>query len=66
MTNQQKINSKEQTLIRQARRIAVMRRKNALWKDLEPALNRMGGTVRAIERLEALDSAEPKAKRASA
>lgn len=52
MTTQEKIAAKEKLIVKQARKIVLMRRKQSLWKELEPALNRLGQIVRATEKLE--------------
>lgn len=46
----------ERAIVKQARKIVVMRRRRALWRDLEPELNELGRLVRKIEKIEATSS----------
>lgn len=46
------IASRQTAIIRQARRVVIMRRKNTLWRDLEPELNKLNQIVKALEGLE--------------
>lgn len=46
------IASRQAAIIRQARRVVIMRRKNTLWRDLEPELNKLNQIVKALESLE--------------
>lgn len=54
-TEDPKIIKVNEQIIRQARKIVVMRRKQALWKDLEPQLSKLGTLVKSLENLEKKD-----------
>lgn len=54
--------STEKRIVRQARKIVLMRRKQALWKDLEPELSRLGSIVRTLEKMEK-EAADGKSQR---
>jgi hypothetical protein len=50
--NVDKLQKAHNSIVRQARKVVEMRRKQSLWKDLEPELRKLGATVRELEKLE--------------
>lgn len=55
----------ELQIVRQAKKIVLMRRKQALWKELEPQLGKLGNLVKKLEDLES-ESKVPRARKAAA